>query len=171
MTALPDPNELATKLADAAAPSLTKDSVIIGIHTGGVWVAEVIAQRLKQMHGLALAFGELAVTFHRDDYNRIGLKQHGAHGKSSMQGIQVEGRDVLLVDDVLYTGRTTRAAMNEIFDFGRPARVRLACLLDRGGRELPIQPDFCGAVMPLAPTQAFELSRYADGGLKLQLHS
>jgi pyrimidine operon attenuation protein / uracil phosphoribosyltransferase len=167
---LPDPNQLTIALANAIAPTVNAATAIIGIHTGGVWVAQAIARHLKQQHGIDLPVGALAVTFHRDDFNRGGLKQLSRSGKATQLGFDVEGRDVLLVDDVLYTGRTTRAAINEIFDFGRPARIRLACLLDRGGRELPIAPDFCGATISLAVAQSFELGKTADDKLTLKLH-
>ncbi len=164
---LPDPNELVAQLANALAPTLTSESVLIGIYTGGVWVAHAIAYALKHAHDITVPVGEIAVTFHRDDYNRIGLHHQG---KSTQLNFNVEGRDVVLVDDVLYTGRTVRAAINEIFDFGRPAQIRLACLLDRGGRELPMEPNFCGAKIPLKANEAFELSKSPEGVLSLSLN-
>jgi pyrimidine operon attenuation protein / uracil phosphoribosyltransferase len=168
MMTLPDPNELVAQLASALAPTLNSESALIGIYTGGAWVAHAIAYALKHAHGLSVPVGEIAVTFHRDDYKRIGLHPQG---KSTQLNFSVEGRNVVLVDDVLYTGRTVRAAINEIFDFGRPAQIKLACLLDRGGRELPIEPNFCGAKMPLKPNEAFELSRSPEGILSLSLNA
>ncbi len=111
--------------------------LMVGIHTGGVWVAE----RLHAALGLSEPLGKLNIAFYRDDFTHIGL--HPQVSPSSLP-FDVEGRDVILVDDVLQTGRTIRAAMNELFDFGRPAKVVLAVLCDRPGRELPIQADIVG---------------------------
>lgn len=115
-----------------------RDPLMIGIHTGGVWVA----QRLHSALGLPEPLGKLSIAFYRDDFTHIGL--HPQVSPSSLP-FDIEGRDIILVDDVLYTGRTVRAAMNELFDFGRPARVLLVVLCDRPGRELPIQADVVGA--------------------------
>jgi pyrimidine operon attenuation protein/uracil phosphoribosyltransferase len=123
---------------------------IIGIHTGGAWVAERLAAALGASH-----VGRVAVTLHRDDYAVRGL--HPQKHTTDI-GFDINGRDILLVDDVLQSGRTVRAAINELFDFGRPARIRLAVLVDRGGRELPIQADYVAMSMPLDATQKLELS-------------
>lgn len=114
-----------------------RNPLMVGIHTGGVWVA----QRLHAALGLSEPLGKLSIAFYRDDFTHIGL--HPQVSPSSLP-FDIEGRDIILVDDVLYTGRTIRAAMNELFDFGRPARVLLAVLCDRPGRELPIQADVIG---------------------------
>ncbi|MGD9709056.1 MAG: bifunctional pyr operon transcriptional regulator/uracil phosphoribosyltransferase PyrR [Halothiobacillaceae bacterium] len=114
-----------------------RNPLMVGIHTGGVWVAE----RLHAALGLSEPLGKLNIAFYRDDFTHIGL--HPQVSPSSLP-FDVEGRDVILVDDVLQTGRTIRAAMNELFDFGRPAKVVLAVLCDRPGRELPIQADIVG---------------------------
>ena len=129
---------------------LAPDTAIVGIHTGGVWVA----QRLHQMLGGKHLLGSLAVTLHRDDFGSIGLHPQK---KSTEMPFSVDGRDVLLVDDVMHTGRTLRAALNELFDFGRPASVKLACLVDRGGRELPFSADFIGMTMSLEADQELTL--------------
>ncbi|MEW6444992.1 MAG: bifunctional pyr operon transcriptional regulator/uracil phosphoribosyltransferase PyrR [Pseudomonadota bacterium] len=118
------------------------DPLMVGIHTGGVWVAE----RLHAALGLTEPLGKLSIAFYRDDFTHIGL--HPQVSPSSLP-FDVEGRNVILVDDVLYTGRTIRAAMNELFDFGRPASVVLAVLCDRPGRELPIQADLAGETFML----------------------
>jgi pyrimidine operon attenuation protein/uracil phosphoribosyltransferase len=114
-----------------------RDPLIVGIRTGGVWVAE----RLHQELGLKEPLGTLDITFYRDDFTRIGMNPE-VH--PSDLPVPVDDRHIVLVDDVLHTGRTIRAALNEIFDYGRPASITLATLVDRPGRELPIQPDIVG---------------------------
>ncbi|MBU1396830.1 MAG: bifunctional pyr operon transcriptional regulator/uracil phosphoribosyltransferase PyrR [Gammaproteobacteria bacterium] len=159
---LPDIDPLIAQLAAAIAPTLTPDTVIVGIHTGGVWVAE----RLHALLGCALPLGTLDISFYRDDFSRIGLHPQV---KPSSLPFDLEGRDILLVDDVLHSGRTVRAAMNELFDYGRPASIRLAVLVDRGGRELPIRPDFAGLTLSVPDHQNINLSRLDDGHLILSL--
>lgn len=129
---------------DVPAPAL------VGIHTGGAWVAQSLHERLA----LDMPFGSLNINFYRDDFSRRGMNPVV---NTSQIEFPVENRDILLVDDVLYTGRTIRAAMNEIFDYGRPASLRLLVLVDRGGRELPIAPDIAGLQLDLAPNQHVEL--------------
>jgi pyrimidine operon attenuation protein/uracil phosphoribosyltransferase len=119
---------------------------IIGIHTGGAWVAEALRKRL----GIDSPAGSLNITFYRDDYSRIGL--HPQVNPSDIP-FDVEGQHLLLVDDVLYTGRTIRAALNEIFDYGRPASVTLAVLIQRDGRELPIEAQIIGTSLQLEADQ------------------
>jgi len=159
---LPDVDPLIARLADAIAPTLTPDTVIVGIHTGGVWVAE----RLHVLLRCALPLGMLDISFYRDDFSRIGLHPQV---KPSNLPFDLEGRDILLVDDVLHSGRTVRAAMNELFDYGRPASIRLAVLVDRGGHELPIRPDFTGLTLAVPAHQNINLSRLDDGHLTLSL--
>jgi pyrimidine operon attenuation protein/uracil phosphoribosyltransferase len=159
---LPDVDPLIARLADAIAPTLTPDTVIVGIHTGGVWVAE----RLHAMLKCTLPLGTLDISFYRDDFSRIGLHPQV---KPSSLPFELEGRDILLVDDVLHSGRTVRAAMNELFDYGRPASIRLAVLVDRGGHELPIRPDFTGLTLAVPDHQNINLSRLDDGHLTLSL--
>ncbi len=159
---LPDVDPLIAQLAAAIAPTLTPGTVIVGIHTGGVWVAE----RLHALLGCALPLGTLDISFYRDDFSRIGLHPQV---KPSNLPFDLEGRDILLVDDVLHSGRTVRAAMNELFDYGRPASIRLAVLVDRGGRELPIRPDFAGLTLSVPNHQNINLSRLNDGHLTLSL--
>lgn len=134
--------------------------MLIGVHSGGVWIAE----RLQHDLSLSAPIGTLSSAFHRDDYGRRGLP---ADIKSTNLPFDINGADIVLVDDILYTGRTVRAALNEIFDYGRPARVRLAVLIDRGGRELPVAADFCGLNHPLSADQAFVLSRDPQGHFHL----
>lgn len=159
---LPDPNELIDALAEQMAPIIRPDCALVGIHSGGVWVMDALAAKL----GLDLPRGTLDIAFYRDDYSRIGLHPEV---KPSQIPFEVEGRRILLIDDVLYTGRTVRAAMNLLFDYGRPAAVKLAVLVDRGGRELPIGADFVGAELRLAPGQHVSLLRDESGGLQLNL--
>jgi pyrimidine operon attenuation protein/uracil phosphoribosyltransferase len=151
VTALPDPEALVRALADQMRDRISKDAGLVGIFTGGAWVAE----RLHRALGLAAPLGVLAVTLHRDDFGRIGLHRES---RRSQIPFDVDGREVILVDDVLHTGRTIRAALNELFDFGRPAAVRLAVLADRGGRELPVAADFSGATVEVSNDEELVLS-------------
>ena len=144
-----DADQLVTALASNIG-TLTDDTVVVGIHSGGVWVAERLHQMLKAVPPL----GTLAVTLHRDDFGKIGLHPQK---KSTDMPINIDGRHILLVDDVLHTGRTLRAALNELFDFGRPASVKLAVLVDRGLRELPFAADYIGATMTLDAGQELVL--------------
>jgi pyrimidine operon attenuation protein/uracil phosphoribosyltransferase len=157
---LPDAEQLLTALIAQMRPHVSPDTGLIGIVTGGAWLAE----RLHAALDLAVPFGTLDVSFYRDDFQHKGLKRQVA---PSDIPFEVEGRDLILVDDVLYTGRTIRAAMNELFDYGRPARIRLASLVDRGGRELPIAAQFIGATIDVR--QSVELKRDAEGRLSLVL--
>jgi pyrimidine operon attenuation protein/uracil phosphoribosyltransferase len=134
------------------------DPVMIGIHTGGVWVAE----RLHAMLGLGVPLGSLDISFYRDDFTRIGLNPEV---KASDLPVDVEDRHIILVDDVLQSGRTIRAAMNEIFDYGRPASITLAVLIEREQRELPIRADIVGAQISLPAKQQIKLSRNETGEL------
>lgn len=159
---LPDAERLCAALADSLRPELHPDTALVGIHTGGVWVAE----RLHAALGLKTPLGSLDVSFYRDDFSRSGLHPQL---KSSDIPFAVEDRPIVIVDDVLYTGRTIRAAMNEIFDYGRPSHIDLAVLVDRGGRELPIWPRWCAHAMALAPGQNLQLERDIQGNLTLRL--
>jgi pyrimidine operon attenuation protein/uracil phosphoribosyltransferase len=159
---LPDAEQLLTALIEQMRPAVGPETGLIGIHTGGVWVAERLHQALKLQTPLAT----LDVSFYRDDYQARGLHRDV---KRSEIPFEVEGRDLILVDDVLYTGRTIRAALNEIFDYGRPTAVRLATLVDRGGRELPIAAQFAGATLALKSGQSIGLKRDARGRLALEL--
>ncbi len=154
-TPLPDPERLLESLASQMKATTGPATGIVGIYTGGAWVAE----RLHRALAATLPLGQLAVTLHRDDFGRIGL--HREQRRSHLP-FEVEGRDIILVDDVLHTGRTIRAALNELWDFGRPKSVRLAVLADRGGRELPIAPDFSGAFVDMDPGEELVLAN--EGG-------
>jgi len=160
---LPDAETLCRVLADLMRPHVDPaTTALVGIHTGGVWVAE----RLHAALGMKLPPGSMDVSFYRDDYHQRGLH---ANAKSSQIPFEVEGAHIVIVDDVLYTGRTIRAALNELFDYGRPAKIDLAVLTDRGGRELPVAPSFCPHVVNLPLGQMLELERAADGGLSFRL--
>ncbi|MCX7149861.1 MAG: bifunctional pyr operon transcriptional regulator/uracil phosphoribosyltransferase PyrR [Rhodocyclales bacterium] len=162
-THLPDAEALCVALAEAMRPHVDPAATaLVGIHTGGVWVAE----RLHAALGLKIPPGSINVSFYRDDYNQRGLH---ANAKTSQIPFDVEGAHIVIVDDVLYTGRTIRAAMNELFDYGRPAKIDLAVLTDRGGRELPIAPSFCPHSLTLPADQMLALERAADGGLSFRV--
>jgi pyrimidine operon attenuation protein/uracil phosphoribosyltransferase len=145
---------LARQVKDALA---SVDNVaLVGIYSGGAWLADRLAADLQ----LAGRLGYIDVSFYRDDYAEKGLP---AEVKPSHIPFDVDGATILLVDDVLYTGRTTRAAINELFDYGRPARIMLAALVDRGERELPIAADFVAHTVALSPGERLVLQRADDG--------
>ncbi len=154
-----DAEQLVNILAEKIG-SLDAGTALIGIHTGGVWVAERLAAKLN-----AAMVGTVAVTLHRDDFASRGLHPQKL---ATDIGFDIDGRHVLLVDDVLQSGRTVRAAVNELFDFGRPASVKLAVLVDRGGRQLPVQADYVAMTMPLEGAQSLELSQ-AGGTLRFEI--
>ena len=141
---------------------LTTKTVLVGIWSGGAWLAE----RLQRDLLLTGEPGVISSSLHRDDFGSKGMSASVDHTKLPFN---VDGADILLIDDVLYTGRTTRAVVNELFDFGRPARVQLAVLVDRGGRQLPIEPAFSAARVALAPAQALHLARELDGRFTFDL--
>jgi pyrimidine operon attenuation protein / uracil phosphoribosyltransferase len=159
---LPDAEQLLKALIEQMRPAVGPETGLIGIHTGGVWVAE----RLHESLNLRTPLATLDVSFYRDDYQARGLHRDV---KRSEVPFEVDGRDLVLVDDVLYTGRTIRAALNEIFDYGRPDSVRLATLVDRGGRQLPIAAQFAGGTLALAPGESVALRRDDAGRLHLEM--
>jgi pyrimidine operon attenuation protein/uracil phosphoribosyltransferase len=132
---LPDAEAQCRQLAELIRPHLPKNPALVGIYSGGAWIAE----RLKELLGLSEDIGLIDVSFYRDDFAEKGLHPQC---RPTVIPFDVEGRHIILVDDVLYTGRTTRAAINELFDYGRPASVQLAVLADRNVRELPIAANF-----------------------------
>lgn len=154
MTALLNMDQLLDQLEAGLRAQMARRGIespaLIGIRTGGVWIADALKKRL----GLEEPFGELDISFYRDDFSRIGLNPKV---KPSHLPFETEGRDVVLVDDVIMSGRTIRAAMNEIFDYGRPASIILATLIDLGNRELPIQPDVVAQSLTLKDTQRVKL--------------
>ncbi len=160
---LPDAELVFKNLAKKIQSDNGKDFSLIGIHTGGVWLAE----RLHQELAITQPLGTLDVSFYRDDFDKIGL--HSQIKRSNIP-FEVEGAHIILVDDVLYTGRTIRAAINELFDYGRPASVSLATLVDRGGRELPIAAQYTGIELELPADKMLELKRGESGKLSLNLY-
>lgn len=134
---------------------------LAGIASGGAWLAE----RLQKDLGLDGAAGVLSSAMHRDDFAQRGL----AASAQTQLPFDVNGADILVLDDVLYTGRTVRAVLNELYDYGRPARVRLAVLVDRGGRELPVQADFAAARVALPASQSLALARTEGGNFHFQV--
>lgn len=161
---LPDAEAQCRQLADLIRPLLPKNPALVGIYSGGAW----IAQRLRELLGLADEVGMIDVSFYRDDFAEKGL--HPQIKPTSIP-FDVEGRHIILVDDVLYTGRTTRAAINELFDYGRPAAVDLAVLADRGGRELPVAATWKVWDVVLAEGQNLVLEALADGQLAWRLEN
>lgn len=163
---LPDPAALLAQMAAELRAHLARRGIreprFIGIHTGGVWVASALLEQLGQRDA---PLGVLNVSFYRDDFS-----QHGLHPqvRPSELPFEVEGQHLVLIDDVLMSGRTVRAALNALFDYGRPASVTLVCLLDLDARELPIRADVLGATLSLAPDQRVKLHGPAPLGLELQ---
>lgn len=146
-------DELIEQMADSLRqrPDFSSRSAMVGIHTGGVWVA----RKLHALLGIQEPLGVLDIAFYRDDFTRIGINPQV---KPSELPFTLDERNIILVDDVLHTGRTIRAAMNELFDYGRPASIVLAALVERSGRELPIEANVVGLHMDLAANQYVKLS-------------
>jgi pyrimidine operon attenuation protein / uracil phosphoribosyltransferase len=162
--ALPDAEETLAALAERLRGAIAFDAKFVGIYSGGAWMAERLAQAIPGDHPV----GFIDVSFYRDDFSRKGLKPEV---KRTELPFEVEGANIVLIDDVLYTGRSVRAAINELFDYGRPAVVELAVLIDRGGRELPIEATYAGARLAVARNLSVVLSRTADGMLVLTTES
>jgi len=161
---LPDAEAQCRQLAELIRPLLPNDPVLVGIYSGGAWIAE----RLGELLGLDQEIGLIDVSFYRDDFAEKGLHPQV---KPTLIPFEVEGRHIVLVDDVLYTGRTTRAAINELFDYGRPASVSLAVLADRGGRELPVAATWQVWAVELAPEQSLVLEKQEQGQLAWRLEN
>jgi pyrimidine operon attenuation protein / uracil phosphoribosyltransferase len=138
---------------------------LVGVASGGAW----LAQRLQKDLGLAGEAGVLSSSMHRDDFSQRGL----ASSAQTLLPFDVNGAHLIVVDDVLYTGRTIRAVMNELFDYGRPASVRLVVLVDRGGRQLPVQPDLAVARVSLPASQTLALAQAEEGKFtfRVETHS
>jgi len=135
--------------------------IIIGIQTGGVWVAQAMHQRLAMQEPLY----SMDISFYRDDFSQIGMHPQI---KPSQLPTHLEGRDIILIDDVFYTGRTVRAALNELFDYGRPNQVVLAVLIERDGRQIPLRPDCVGTQITLQPGQRIKLTGPEPLGIHIQ---
>lgn len=155
MNPVPEAELLYTALVSGVKPLMRPKTRLVGITSGGAWLVE----RLQKDLDLPGSPGVISSAMHRDDFARRGLSASA----QTVLPFDVNGADVLLLDDVLYTGRTIRAVLNELFDFGRPACVRLAVLVDRGGRELPVAADFAATRLTLPDSQLLALAR-SDGG-------
>jgi pyrimidine operon attenuation protein/uracil phosphoribosyltransferase len=162
---LPNPAGLISQMATDLTALLGKRGIseprFIGIRTGGVWVAQALLQALGSQSPL----GTLDVSFYRDDFSQNGLHPQV---RPSELPFEIEGQHLVLIDDVLMSGRTIRAALNELFDYGRPASVTLICLLDLDAGELPISPDVVGATLALAPNERVKLTGPTPLALELQ---
>ena len=156
-----DAPTLYQELCKGVKDLMQPETKLIGIASGGVWLAELLQNDLK----LAGKAGVISSVMHRDDFSKRGL----AHSVQTQLPFDVNGQDILLIDDVLFTGRTIRAVLNELFDYGRPARVRLGVLVDRGGRELPVQADFAAARVSLPLTQSLALAKSEDGFFSFEI--
>jgi pyrimidine operon attenuation protein / uracil phosphoribosyltransferase len=161
---LPDAEAQCRQLADLIRPQLAKKPALVGIYSGGAWIAE----RLRELLDLPEEIGLIDVSFYRDDFAEKGLHPQC---KPTVIPFDVEGRHLILVDDVLYTGRTTRAAINELFDYGRPASIELAVLADRGERELPIAATYGVWSVKLNDDQNLVLGKQDDGRLAWRMEN
>lgn len=160
MHQLATPDQLLAQLAEQIQTLLKEKAIdnplMVGIHTGGLWVAINLYQQLNSTNNVfSEPLASLDISFYRDDFSRIGMNPEV---KPSELPPDVEDRHIILVDDVLHTGRTIRAAMNELFDYGRPASITLVCLIDRSGRELPLQADIVGEHIILAKGEHIKLT-------------
>jgi pyrimidine operon attenuation protein / uracil phosphoribosyltransferase len=160
MKSLPDAEKLCAQLAAELRPRIGPKTAMVGLYTGGAWLAE----RLHQLLPMENPLGLMDIAFYRDDYAARGLKHDP---KRTTIPFDVNGAELLLVDDVLYSGRTVRAAMNELFDYGRPSSISLVVLADRGGRQLPICAQHCGARLEMPGGKRLRLRRGEDGKLAL----
>lgn len=156
-----DAEALYSELARSVRTLFRPGMHLLGVTSGGVWLAE----RLRQDLGLTEPIGVISSAMHRDDYASRGMTA----AAQTQIPFEVNQANILLLDDVLFTGRTIRAVINELFDFGRPASVQLAVLVDRGGRELPIQADICAARISLPASQSLALARSAAGQLSFNV--
>jgi len=150
-----DAESLYLELLKGVRSMLTPETRLVGITSGGAW----LAARLQKDLGLTGEAGSISSAMHRDDFAKRGL----ADGGVTKLPFEVNGAHLIVLDDVLYTGRTIRAVLNELFDYGRPACVQLAVLVDRGGRELPVQADFAAARVALPASQSLALAKAESG--------
>jgi pyrimidine operon attenuation protein/uracil phosphoribosyltransferase len=161
---LPDAERLCEQLVVELKPRIGPKTGMVGLYTGGAWLAE----RLHSMLQIKQPLGLMDIAFYRDDYAARGLKHDP---KRTKVPFDVNGCELLLVDDVLYSGRTVRAAMNELFDYGRPASISLVVLADRGGRQLPICAQYVGARVDVPAGMRLTLKRAESGKLALALEA
>jgi pyrimidine operon attenuation protein/uracil phosphoribosyltransferase len=161
---LPDAESALALLADRMRGAIAFDARLVGIYSGGAWLADRLAEVLPGEHPV----GYIDVSFYRDDYATKGLR---AKVETTALPFDVGGARIVLVDDVLYTGRSVRAAINELFDYGRPETIELAVLVDRGGRELPIEATYVGARVAVARDLSIVLNRRPDARLELSVES
>ena len=159
---LPNPEDLLAVITAKIQAQLQPNTALVGIHSGGVWLMQRILKSIQQ----DIPNGTLDAALYRDDYAQRGLK---SEPKPSNIAFDVSDKHLILIDDIFYTGRTTRAAMNELFDYGRPASITLAVLINRGGAQLPIVPNIVGADILLKPNQDLQLTQDAGGKLLLSL--
>ncbi len=159
---LPNPETLLAEITAKITAQITPNSALVGIHSGGVWLMRRVLETLKA----DIPFGTLDAALYRDDYAARGLK---TNLKPSDIAFDVTDKHIILIDDIFYTGRTTRAAMNELFDYGRPASITLAVLINRGGAQLPITPNITGAEILLQANQSLQLSQDTKGKLHLEI--
>jgi len=164
MKTLPEAEKLCQELVRELKPRIGPKTAMVGLYTGGVWLAE----RLHKDLGIKTPLGLMDIAFYRDDYAARGLKHDPKRTKIPFD---VNGAELLLVDDVLYSGRTIRAAMNELFDYGRPQSIALVVLADRGGRQLPIAAQHVGAQVEVPPGKKLRLKRDPAGKLALALET
>ncbi len=158
-----DAESLYAELLKGVRSMLTPTTRLVGITSGGAWLAARLQKDLK-LEGEA---GSISSAMHRDDFAQRGL----ADGGQTKLPFEVNGAHLIVLDDVLYTGRTIRAVLNELFDYGRPARVQLAVLVDRGGRQLPVQAEFAAARVALPESQALALARDAAGAFSFAVQN
>ncbi|MEY3782766.1 MAG: hypothetical protein RIS97_944 [Pseudomonadota bacterium] len=162
-TLMLDAEALYKELLRYVQQSITPTTQLVGITSGGAWLVERLQQDLKR----TLPAGTLSSSMHRDDFSQRGMSSGG----QTVLPFDVSGADILLFDDVLYTGRTIRAVVNELFDYGRPQRVQLAVLVDRGGRELPIHAEFAAARLVLPANQSLALARSESGNFSFEVQT
>ncbi len=163
--ALPDAEQMLARLQEAVQTAMSASAApvyVLGIHSGGAWVAERLAQALPLLAGRV---GSISSSMYRDDFAKRGL----AHSLPTDIAFDINEAHIILIDDVLHTGRTIRAVLNELFDYGRPARVQLMVLADRAGRQLPFAADFAAAQVDLPVQASLHLSQSADGRLQFSL--
>lgn len=161
---LPNPETLLSKITAQIKTHIKPDSALVAIHSGGVWIMERVLASIKE----EVPYGTLDAALYRDDYAQRGLKNELQPANIPFN---VQDKHIILIDDIFYTGRTTRAAINELFDYGRPASIMLAVLINRGGAQLPISPQIVGAKISLKPNQRFQLSQTSQGKLHLALEN